>query len=156
MKNDSKIFACFAHAPYIGALDVASIELLIRHGRDGRRSCAPRTSEIVVITFAPTSNIELSRVLSQPPPFFFRRRDLLPTFREFTTQRQNNTRLSYSIVLLVVSPGIYCYYYYHHIWTMGAYLSEPITKKISSDESGENVAFGASSMQGWRISQEVS
>ncbi|XP_015111433.1 probable protein phosphatase 2C 11 [Diachasma alloeum] len=37
---------------------------------------------------------------------------------------------------------------------MGAYLSEPITKKISSDESGENVAFGASSMQGWRVSQE--
>ncbi|XP_063984480.1 probable protein phosphatase CG10417 [Diachasmimorpha longicaudata] len=37
---------------------------------------------------------------------------------------------------------------------MGAYLSEPITTKISSDESGENVAFGASSMQGWRVSQE--
>lgn len=39
---------------------------------------------------------------------------------------------------------------------MGAYLSEPITKKISSDEVGKNVAYGASSMQGWRISQEVS
>lgn len=39
---------------------------------------------------------------------------------------------------------------------MGAYLSEPITKKVSSDEVGKNVAFGASSMQGWRISQEVS
>ncbi|KOC59415.1 putative protein phosphatase [Habropoda laboriosa] len=37
---------------------------------------------------------------------------------------------------------------------MGAYLSEPITKKVSSDEVGKNVAFGASSMQGWRISQE--
>ncbi|EZA47064.1 hypothetical protein DMN91_001451 [Ooceraea biroi] len=37
---------------------------------------------------------------------------------------------------------------------MGAYLSEPITKKESSDEVGENVAYGASSMQGWRISQE--
>ena len=37
---------------------------------------------------------------------------------------------------------------------MGAYLSEPITKKVSSDEAGRNVAFGASSMQGWRISQE--
>lgn len=39
---------------------------------------------------------------------------------------------------------------------MGAYLSEPITKKVSSDETGKNVAYGASSMQGWRISQEVS
>ncbi|XP_029665105.1 probable protein phosphatase CG10417 [Formica exsecta] len=37
---------------------------------------------------------------------------------------------------------------------MGAYLSEPITKKESSDEAGKNVAYGASSMQGWRISQE--
>lgn len=39
---------------------------------------------------------------------------------------------------------------------MGAYLSEPITKKVSSDEVGRSVAYGASSMQGWRISQEVS
>lgn len=39
---------------------------------------------------------------------------------------------------------------------MGAYLSEPITKKESSDEVGKDVAYGASSMQGWRISQEVS
>lgn len=39
---------------------------------------------------------------------------------------------------------------------MGAYLSEPITKKESSDQVGKNVAYGASSMQGWRISQEVS
>jgi len=39
---------------------------------------------------------------------------------------------------------------------MGAYLSEPITKKESSNETGKNVAYGASSMQGWRISQEVS
>ncbi|XP_015173569.1 PREDICTED: probable protein phosphatase 2C 58 [Polistes dominula] len=37
---------------------------------------------------------------------------------------------------------------------MGAYLTKPITKKISSDKVGKNVAFGASSMQGWRISQE--
>ncbi|XP_015607488.1 probable protein phosphatase CG10417 [Cephus cinctus] len=37
---------------------------------------------------------------------------------------------------------------------MGAYLSEPITEKVSSDEVGKNVAFGASSMQGWRVNQE--
>ncbi|XP_053598809.1 probable protein phosphatase CG10417 [Microplitis demolitor] len=37
---------------------------------------------------------------------------------------------------------------------MGAYLSEPVTTKESTDDSGKNVAFGASSMQGWRISQE--
>ncbi|XP_020277630.1 probable protein phosphatase CG10417 [Pseudomyrmex gracilis] len=37
---------------------------------------------------------------------------------------------------------------------MGAYLSEPKTQKESSDEVGKNVAYGASSMQGWRVSQE--
>ncbi|XP_012256967.1 probable protein phosphatase CG10417 [Athalia rosae] len=37
---------------------------------------------------------------------------------------------------------------------MGAYLSEPKTEKVSSDEVGDSVIFGASSMQGWRISQE--
>ncbi|XP_043253841.1 probable protein phosphatase CG10417 [Colletes gigas] len=37
---------------------------------------------------------------------------------------------------------------------MGAYLTKPITKKVSSDEVGKNVAFGASSMQGWRFRQE--
>lgn len=37
---------------------------------------------------------------------------------------------------------------------MGAYLSEPIVEKISSDESNEFIQVGASSMQGWRISQE--
>ncbi|XP_040160775.1 protein phosphatase 1G [Anopheles arabiensis] len=37
---------------------------------------------------------------------------------------------------------------------MGAYLSEPLTTKDSSDESNEYLASGSSSMQGWRISQE--
>ncbi|XP_068219913.1 protein phosphatase 1G [Palaemon carinicauda] len=37
---------------------------------------------------------------------------------------------------------------------MGAYLSVPVTDKISNDEEGKNVAYGASSMQGWRVSQE--
>ncbi|EAA11252.5 AGAP006171-PA [Anopheles gambiae str. PEST] len=37
---------------------------------------------------------------------------------------------------------------------MGAYLSEPLTTKDSSDESNEFLASGSSSMQGWRISQE--
>lgn len=39
---------------------------------------------------------------------------------------------------------------------MGAYLSEPITEKHSSDYEGINLKCGASSMQGWRVSQEVS
>lgn len=39
---------------------------------------------------------------------------------------------------------------------MGAYLSEPKTTKDSSDSDGGSVSCGASSMQGWRISQEVS
>ncbi|XP_049776408.1 probable protein phosphatase CG10417 isoform X4 [Schistocerca cancellata] len=37
---------------------------------------------------------------------------------------------------------------------MGAYLSEPITEKVSTDETGKRVKCGASSMQGWRVSQE--
>lgn len=37
---------------------------------------------------------------------------------------------------------------------MGAYLSEPITVKESTDEVGERVLCGASSMQGWRVTQE--
>ncbi|KAF5283184.1 hypothetical protein FQR65_LT02696 [Abscondita terminalis] len=37
---------------------------------------------------------------------------------------------------------------------MGSYLSEPITEKISSDEENDKLLCGASSMQGWRISQE--
>lgn len=37
---------------------------------------------------------------------------------------------------------------------MGAYLSEPILEKHSSDESGKFLCVGASSMQGWRVSQE--
>ena len=38
---------------------------------------------------------------------------------------------------------------------MGAYLSNPITEKIVEDGLSRNLKFGASSMQGWRISQEV-
>ncbi|KAF5272182.1 hypothetical protein FQA39_LY01264 [Lamprigera yunnana] len=37
---------------------------------------------------------------------------------------------------------------------MGSYLSEPITEKISTDEANDKLLSGASSMQGWRISQE--
>ena len=38
---------------------------------------------------------------------------------------------------------------------MGAYLSEPIRQKDSCDESADNLTYGASCMQGWRVSQEV-
>ncbi|GBP24772.1 Probable protein phosphatase CG10417 [Eumeta japonica] len=37
---------------------------------------------------------------------------------------------------------------------MGAYLSEPVTEKISNDETSEKLEYGASSMQGWRVNQE--
>lgn len=37
---------------------------------------------------------------------------------------------------------------------MGAYLSEPIIDKVSTDEVGKRVICGASSMQGWRVTQE--
>ena len=39
--------------------------------------------------------------------------------------------------------------------SMGAYLSSPVTDKISCDKSCTGFTYGASSMQGWRISQEV-
>jgi len=37
---------------------------------------------------------------------------------------------------------------------MGAYLSEPILDKHSSDEISACLSYGASSMQGWRVNQE--
>ncbi|XP_076368076.1 protein phosphatase 1G [Tachypleus tridentatus] len=37
---------------------------------------------------------------------------------------------------------------------MGAYLSEPVTEKISTNETSPRLSYGASSMQGWRVSQE--
>lgn len=39
---------------------------------------------------------------------------------------------------------------------MGAYLSHPKTDKASTDEFNDMLVVGASSMQGWRNSQEVS
>ncbi len=38
---------------------------------------------------------------------------------------------------------------------MGSYLSQPITEKISADGQNEYISFGSSSMQGWRVSNEV-
>jgi hypothetical protein len=38
---------------------------------------------------------------------------------------------------------------------MGAYLSEPNLNKESVDDSNNKISFGASSMQGWRLDQEV-
>ena len=39
---------------------------------------------------------------------------------------------------------------------MGIYLSSPDTRKHSVDGQGNGVAFGASSMQGWRLNHEDS
>lgn len=38
---------------------------------------------------------------------------------------------------------------------MGAYLSKPITEKISECGGNERIYYAATSMQGWRINQEV-
>ena len=38
---------------------------------------------------------------------------------------------------------------------MGVYMSKPVTEKESLDLEGKLVKCGASSMQGWRVSQEV-
>lgn len=37
---------------------------------------------------------------------------------------------------------------------MGAYLSEPVVDKVSTDYSSKRLSYGASSMQGWRVTQE--
>ncbi|KAL4705759.1 hypothetical protein ACJJTC_006540 [Scirpophaga incertulas] len=37
---------------------------------------------------------------------------------------------------------------------MGAYLSEPVTEKLSTDEANDKIECGSSSMQGWRVNQE--
>ena len=39
---------------------------------------------------------------------------------------------------------------------MGAYLSSPICDKDTIEGSNGRLAYAASSMQGWRMSQEVS
>ena len=39
---------------------------------------------------------------------------------------------------------------------MGAYLSKPITEKETEEGYGNRLSYGASCMQGWRVSQEVS
>ncbi|OQR66096.1 Protein phosphatase 1G-like [Tropilaelaps mercedesae] len=37
---------------------------------------------------------------------------------------------------------------------MGAYLSRPIFEPDTACDSGRGMAFGASSVQGWRVTQE--
>ncbi|ESO92097.1 hypothetical protein LOTGIDRAFT_180731 [Lottia gigantea] len=37
---------------------------------------------------------------------------------------------------------------------MGAYLTQPVTDKVSEDKAFKGMTYGASSMQGWRITQE--
>ena len=39
---------------------------------------------------------------------------------------------------------------------MGAYLSQPVTTKETSTEENDNFWVASTSMQGWRVSQEVS
>merc|ERR1712065_109123 len=37
---------------------------------------------------------------------------------------------------------------------MGAYRSKPLTEKLSKDLESDGIVFGASEMQGWRVSME--
>ncbi len=39
---------------------------------------------------------------------------------------------------------------------MGAYRSKPLTEKLSKDLESDGIVFGASEMQGWRVSMEAS
>lgn len=51
---------------------------------------------------------------------------------------------------LSISPAL------ESIDTMGgAYLSRPVKEKVSEDGSNSRVSYGVSSMQGWRLKQEV-
>ena len=38
---------------------------------------------------------------------------------------------------------------------MGAYLSQPVTTKDSSDGASDAYAYGTTAMQGWRTNMEV-
>ena len=38
---------------------------------------------------------------------------------------------------------------------MGAYLSKPVTEKETESGSGSGMKWAATSMQGWRVNQEV-
>jgi len=42
-----------------------------------------------------------------------------------------------------------------YLTTMGTYLDNPITEKVSEDMEDDTLVCGVSSMQGWRIRQEV-
>jgi len=56
---------------------------------------------------------------------------------------------------LLLQDNLYLLFFWHRL-NMGAYLSQPITEKHSSDVRDSRLKCGASSMQGWRVSQEVS
>ena len=38
---------------------------------------------------------------------------------------------------------------------MGAYLNKPVTEKHTETGEGAGIKYGACSMQGWRVNQEV-
>jgi len=38
---------------------------------------------------------------------------------------------------------------------MGTYLDNPVTEKVSEDMENDTLVCGVSSMQGWRVRQEV-
>lgn len=38
---------------------------------------------------------------------------------------------------------------------MGTYLSHPVKEKVSEAGENETLAFGETTMQGWRLNQEV-
>jgi hypothetical protein len=50
---------------------------------------------------------------------------------------------------------IFLTFFEFNFYQMGAYLSSPICEKDTIEGSNNRLAFAASSMQGWRMSQEV-
>lgn len=64
-----------------------------------------------------------------------------------------NSWLILSLVLVLIAFIKHTHTYTH---TMGAYLTAPLTDKESTDETNDYLSCGASQMQGWRMSQEVS
>ena len=55
-----------------------------------------------------------------------------------------------------MNKNSFCDVFFQFHLKMGAYLSEPVVDKVSENEDSPHLAVGASSMQGWRVSQEVS
>lgn len=68
-------------------------------------------------------------------------------------QRTRTTQIHAFVVSSLFLSLFYLRVYNQHHYLMGQTLSEPITTKESSEGGDARVKYGASCMQGWRISK---